>query len=101
MEHAAQPCGRPLTPSTPGLLSQCCLGRRLLHDRWLLLLLACCADVEKAALLKRYKVQEMQLPRMHLDDPMAQYFDMKRGTVVKIIREGGVNGRHVTYRIVI
>ncbi len=61
----------------------------------------CCEDVEKAALLKRYKVQEMQLPRMHLDDPMAQYFNMKRGTVVKIIREGGVNGRHVTYRIVI
>jgi len=42
----------------------------------------------------------MQLPRIHLDDPMAKYFGMKRGQVVKVIREGGVNGRHITYRVV-
>ena len=58
------------------------------------------ADSEKAALLQRYKVHEMQLPRIKLEDPISKYYAMKRGQVVKIIRRGGVNGRHVTYRVV-
>jgi DNA-directed RNA polymerase I, II, and III subunit RPABC1 len=57
-------------------------------------------DDEKAALLARYKVDEMQLPRILLDDPIAKYYGMRRRQVVKIIRFGGVNGRHVTYRVV-
>ena len=57
-------------------------------------------DDEKAALLNRYKVHEMQLPRIKYEDPIAQYYGMQRGQVVKIIRSGGVNGRHATYRVV-
>jgi len=55
---------------------------------------------QKRNLLKKYDIQEKQLPRMLKTDAIAQYYGLQKGQVVKVIYTGEITQMHVTYRCV-
>ncbi|CAK8564610.1 unnamed protein product [Lathyrus sativus] len=56
---------------------------------------------EKQELLKKYRVEEKQLPLMQRTDAIASYYGLEKGQVVKISHSGEMFNSLVTYRCVV
>ncbi|GAV86998.1 RNA_pol_Rpb5_C domain-containing protein/RNA_pol_Rpb5_N domain-containing protein [Cephalotus follicularis] len=57
-------------------------------------------DQEKHELLKKYSIEENQLPRLLKKDAIARYYALKKGQVVKVTYSDEITESHVTYRCV-
>nr|XP_043610343.1 DNA-directed RNA polymerases IV and V subunit 5B-like [Erigeron canadensis] len=57
-------------------------------------------DEEKENLLKKFNLNENQLPRMSQKDAIAQYYGLEKGQVIEVTYNGEITGLHITYRCI-
>ncbi|CAH8265547.1 unnamed protein product [Arabidopsis lyrata] len=57
-------------------------------------------DKEKESLLKKYSIEEKQLPRLSSKDPIVRYYGLETGQVMKVTYKDELSESHVTYRCV-
>ncbi|ESQ44366.1 hypothetical protein EUTSA_v10006218mg [Eutrema salsugineum] len=57
-------------------------------------------DKEKTALLKKFNIEEKQLPRISKKDAVVRYYGLEKGQVVKVNYRGQLTESHVAYRCV-
>ncbi|XP_065857080.1 DNA-directed RNA polymerase V subunit 5A-like [Euphorbia lathyris] len=55
---------------------------------------------EKQKLLKKFNIEDKQLPRILKKDAIARYYGLQKGQVVKDSYSGDITESHVTYRCV-
>lgn len=70
------------------------ITKHCLMPQWYLL-----TNDEKKNLLKMYSLELGNLSRILYTDPVAKYYGLKRGEIVKIVRKSETAGKYVTYRI--
>ncbi|GAB2267151.1 DNA-directed RNA polymerase V subunit 5A [Dionaea muscipula] len=58
------------------------------------------SEREKQKLLKKYSLEEKQLPKMSHKDAIARYYGLEKGKVVKVMYSGEITQSHATYRCV-
>ncbi len=57
---------------------------------------------EKSEIIKKYQLKkEAQLPKLYRTDPIARYYGLRKGDVVKVTRPSSTSTTYITYRIVI
>jgi len=56
---------------------------------------------EKDMVLKEYKIKEVQLPKILIDDPISKYYGLLLNDVVKITRPSETSGMYTNYRLII
>lgn len=59
------------------------------------------SDEEKEELLKKFKINENQLPKILESDPVVKRIDAKPGNVLEIVRKSEVAGESTYYRLVV
>lgn len=59
------------------------------------------SEAEVVELLKAHSLEKQMLPRMLTTDPVAIYFGLDKGRVVRISRKSESAGKYVTYRQVV
>ncbi|XP_068341824.1 DNA-directed RNA polymerase V subunit 5A-like isoform X2 [Pyrus communis] len=57
-------------------------------------------DKEKGKLLKKYNIEEKQLPRLSRKDAISRYYGLEKGQVLKVTYTGDITESHVTYRCI-
>ena len=58
-------------------------------------------DTEKNEVLEKYQTTVNKLPKIYTTDPMAKYYDMKKGDLIKVIRNDPEVGLSIAYKLVV
>ena len=56
---------------------------------------------ESIVVLKTYGIEAPQLPKIHVDDPVAKEIEAKVGDIIKVIRRSPTAKQSIFYRLVI
>ncbi len=59
------------------------------------------SEKEKKDVLEKFEVNESQLPKIHVSDPVMEIIGAVPGNVVKITRNSATAGKATYYRLVV